>query len=213
MKTLICGTLLVLSIFCVNSHADTFRLLKNGKEVEGKFRANRKIVIFKPNHCDTEPTPTPILSPETIPTPEPTPELDQSGGGYEPTPEVNQSRGGYEPFREEFELIWSNPENGDSDIDPSIVINLQFSMSINGERLNTNAFELKSDSEIIEVTHVLYSTRDDGTNARNIRIIPHIELQTGTQYTLKIKSSQSLIAANAAGASLNDDVVIHFTTK
>ena len=213
MKTLICGTLLVLSIFCVNSHADTFRLLKNGKEVEGKFRANRKIVIFKPNHCDTEPTPTPILSPETIPTPEPTPELDQSGGGYEPTPEVNQSGGGYEPFMEKFELIWSNPENGDSDIDPSIVINLQFSMSINGERLNTNAFELKSDSEIIEVTHVLYSTRDDGTNARNIRIIPHIELQTETQYTLKIKSSQSLVTANAAGTSLDNDVVIHFTTK
>ena len=213
MKTLICGTLLVLSIFCVNSHADTFRLLKNGKEVEGKFRANRKIVIFKPNHCDSEPTPTPILSPETIPTPEPPPEVNQPGGGYEPPPEVNQSGGGYEPFSEKFELIWSNPENGDSDIDPSIVINLQFSMSINGERLSTNAFELKSDSEIIEVTHVLYSTRDDGTNARNIRIIPHIELQAGTQYTLKIKSSQSLIAANAAGASLNDDVVIHFTTK
>jgi len=200
MKTLICGTLLVSSIFCVNSHADTFRLLKNGKEVEGKFRANRKIVIFKPNHCDSEPTPTPILSPETIPTPEPTPEVNQSGGGYE-------------PFREKFELIWSNPENGDSDIDPSIVINLQFSMSINGERLNTNAFELKSDSEIIEVTHVLYSTRDDGTNARNIRIIPHIELQTETQYTLKIKSSQSLVTANAAGTSLDNDVVIHFTTK
>lgn len=200
MKTLICGTLLVSSIFCVNSHADTFRLLKNGKEVEGKFRANRKIVIFKPNHCDSEPTPTPILSPETIPTPEPTPEVNQSGGGYE-------------PFREKFELIWSNPENGDSDIDPSIVINLQFSMSINGERLNTNAFELKSDSETIEVTHVLYSTRDDGTNARNIRIIPHIELQTETQYTLKIKSSQSLVTANAAGTSLDNDVVIHFTTK
>src|SRR3990170_3765950 len=200
MKTLVCGTLLVSSIFCVNSHADTFRLLKNGKEVEGKFRANGKIVIFKPNHCNSEATPTPILSPETIPT-------------QEPTPEVNQSGGGYEPFMEKFELIWSNPENGDSDIDPSIVINLQFSMSINGERLNTNAFELKSDSEIIEVTHVLYSTRDDGTNARNIRIIPHIELQTGTQYTLKIKSSQSLVAANAAGTSLNDDVVIHFTTK
>ena len=199
MKTLISGTLLVLSIFCVNSHADTFRLLKNGKEVEGKFRANRKIVIFKPN-CMSEATPTPILAPEAIPTPEPTSEVSQSGGGYE-------------PFREKFDLTWSNPENGDSDIDPSIVINLQFSMSINGERLNTNAFELKSDSEIIEVTHVLYSTRDDGTNARNIRIIPHIELQTGTQYTLKIKSSQSLITANAAGTSLNDDVVIYFTTK
>lgn len=200
MKTLVCGTLLVSSIFCVNSHADTFRLLKNGKEVEGKFRANRKIVIFKPNHCDSEPTPTPILAPGTIPTPEPTPEVNQSGGGYVPS-------------TEKFELIWSNPENGDADIAPSIVINLQFSMNINGERLNTNAFELKSDSEIIEVTHVLYSTRDDGTNARNIRIIPHIELQTGTQYTLKIKSSQSLVAANAAGASLNDDAVIHFTTK
>ena len=199
MKILICGTLLVSSIFCVNSHADTFRLLKNGKEVEGKFRANRKIVIFKPN-CMSEATPTPILAPETIPTPEPTPEVNQSGGGYE-------------PFTEKFELIWSNPKNGDSDIDPSIVINLQFSMSINGERLNTNAFELKSDSEIIEVTHVLYSTGDDGTNARNIRIIPHIELQIGTQYTLKIKSSQSLVTANAAGTSLNDDVVIHFTTK
>jgi hypothetical protein len=211
MKTLICGTLLVLSIFCVNSHADTFRLLKNGKEVEGKFRANKRIVIFKPNHCMTEPTPT--LSPETTPTPTPTPEINQSGGGYEPPPDGNQSGGGYEPFREGFELIWSNPENGDSDVDPSIVINLQFSMSINGQRLSANAFELKSDSEIIEVTHVLYSTRDDGTNARNIRIIPHIELQTGTQYTLKIKSSQSLIAANAAGASLDDDVVIHFTTK
>lgn len=153
------------------------------------------------------PTPTPITT--EVPTPMPTPLIAEP-----PPPEI--------PFRQEFSVLWWFPTENDV-IDTKNTFLLEMSMAVNGDRLGSEAFELKPviekdydtlvlGNEIILIP-VLYSTEGDGTKARHIRLVPTEELEHEREYRLVVKSDEHLIAANFGGDKLLSDLLIFFKTE
>ena len=167
--------------------------------VEAKTKRNRK-------HCEHTPTPTPIVT--ATPTATPTP--------------INETNNNYVPFNQIFEVAYSSIKDGDVQVGTITVPIIEMSMSVNGDRLGEEAFELRIVlerdydtlilGESVNIIPELYSVNQNGTNARHIKLHLDEELQAYTSYRLIIKQDQHLIAANNAGDTLQKDYIVYFTT-
>lgn len=210
---LIFGAVLGSIFYCIGVStvkADEYRIYKNGKELQGKFKKSGKRIVFKECPPAIVPTPTPESTPEE--TPIPTVEVIPT-----PVPPPEDV-----PFKEVFEIARNYPKDGDFNIPVNVQPELIMSMYVNGDRLGEEAFELKPVIEMdydtlilgdeIICNPVLYSIEGDGTKARNIRLEPEKSLENQQLYRLLIKSDEHLVAANAGGSKLEKDFVILFST-
>ena len=109
-------------------------------------------------------------------------------------------------------LTASSVADGQKDVPPDAVIDLEFSnnvVNISVAENNRDCFVLRDDQgSIAPAAVVIGDEQTDPTIKRNISIVPAAPLEPGTVYTLLIK--QNLSAKN--GNTLAGDVAITFTT-